>query len=50
MNLVRRLRRALIDRGTITFCDACGQACDGLCRAEALRQQARSTAMLLPRL
>ena len=50
MKLIRRVRAALTNRGTITFCDACGQACDGLCRANAARDRARSTAMLLPRL
>ena len=49
MRLIRRLRAALADRGTITYCDACGQACDRLCRANALRDRARSTAAILPR-
>jgi len=50
MKLIRRLHAALTDRGTITFCDACGQVCDGRCRADALRERARSTATHPPRI
>lgn len=50
MKLIRRVRAALTNRGTITFCEACGQACDGLCRANAQLEKARSTATLLPRI
>lgn len=41
--LGRMARRAVV--GPVEFCERCGKVCDARCRAEALRDQARTRAL-----
>ncbi|MGH8961094.1 MAG: hypothetical protein ACRDWT_07780 [Jatrophihabitantaceae bacterium] len=49
MSLIHRIRTALHATGTITFCESCSQVCDSACRANAVRDRAINTALLLGR-
>jgi hypothetical protein len=49
MTLIRRLRRARSGHSNVTFCDACGQVCDGTCRAKSVRGRAELSALMLRR-
>jgi hypothetical protein len=46
MTLIRRIGTALNPTGTVTFCESCSQVCDATCRANAVRDRARNSALL----
>jgi hypothetical protein len=38
-------RRRPADHAAVTWCERCGVLCDARCRADALREQARASAL-----
>jgi hypothetical protein len=46
--MVKLVQRLFGRRGSVEFCEACGQVCTAQCRSQAYRDRMRAKAMHVP--